>query len=179
MKRMLAAFLGLGIALAGCERERRDFATSTAATAQAWAVPADGRAAPPLPTRPSSGVEVQRNAYSLNEGRTLYDAFNCTGCHAHGGGGMGPALMDAKWIYGSDLPQIFATIMNGRPNGMPAFRGKLAEYQAWQIAGYVRSLSGLVPFTAAPGRRDHMKANPPENSVDPVRPRPPSPPPPP
>jgi len=52
---------------------------------------------------------------------------------------------------------------------MPSFRGKLPEHQAWQIAAYVRSLSGLVAKDAAPARSDHMKSNPPPNSVDPVK----------
>ena len=31
--------------------------------------------------------------------------------------------MDDKWIYGYEPEQIFATISQGRPNGMPAFGG--------------------------------------------------------
>jgi cytochrome c oxidase cbb3-type subunit 3 len=78
---------------------------------------------------------------------------------------MGPALMDAKWIYGSEPEQIFASVMEGRPNGMPSFRGKIPEDQVWQIAAYVRSLGGLTPTGAEPGREDHMKAQPPPNSL--------------
>src|SRR5204862_1075855 len=87
--------------------------------------------------------EYEENAYALSEGQHLYDYFNCVGCHAHGGGGMGPALMDDKWIYGYNPGQIFASIVQGRPNGMPAFRDRIVDYQVWQLAAYVRSLSGL------------------------------------
>src|SRR4051794_12790521 len=45
--------------------------------------------------------EYDENAYALSEGKRLFSNFNCSGCHAHGGGGMGPPLMDEKWIYGS------------------------------------------------------------------------------
>jgi cytochrome c oxidase cbb3-type subunit 3 len=152
---------------AGCERERREFSALPASAPQVWATPKT-----PLPVMPGSGPDIERNAYSLNQGKQLFSAFNCVGCHGHGGGGIAPALINAKWRYGSDAQHIFTSIMDGRPNGMPAFRGKLAEQQAWQIAGYVRSLSGLVSFSAAPGRDDHMKANPPSNSVDPVKPEP-------
>ncbi len=79
--------------------------------------------------------------------------------------------MDEKWIYGGRIEQIFASIMEGRPNGMPSFRGKIPATQAWQLAAYVRSLSGQIAIDAAPQRNDHMKSNPPENSVDPVKPR--------
>jgi len=92
--------------------------------------------------------------------------MNCVGCHSHGGGGMGPALMDSKWIYGSKPEQIFATIVEGRPNGMPSFRGKLPDYQVWQLVAYVRSLSGNVSSNAAPGRDDDMQIKKPENSKD-------------
>ena len=80
--------------------------------------------------------------------------------------------MDEKWIYGSAPTQIYATIMEGRPNGMPSFRGKIQPDQAWKIVAYIRSLSGLVPKDAATQRDDHMKSGPPPNSVDPVKPVP-------
>ncbi len=96
------------------------------------------------------------SAYQVSEGQRLFDWYNCSGCHAHGGGGMGPALMDDKWIYGSDPSNIFETIVEGRPNGMPSFRGKIPDYQVWQLVAYVRSLSGLLQKDVAPGRDDHM-----------------------
>jgi hypothetical protein len=37
------------------------------------------------------------------------------------------ALIDDEWIYGSSSPQIVATLIQGRPNGMPSFRNKLTE----------------------------------------------------
>jgi cytochrome c oxidase cbb3-type subunit 3 len=108
--------------------------------------------------------EYENNAYAMSEGKRLFQQMNCSGCHAHGGGAIGPALMDDKWIYGSRPEQIFATIVEGRPNGMPAFHDKLPDYQVWQIAAYVRSLSGLANSDAAPGRNDDMKVGKPENS---------------
>ena len=109
--------------------------------------------------------EYEENAFALSQGQQLYEYFNCVGCHAHGGGGIGPPLMDDKWIYGYHPEQIFATIVEGRPNGMPSFRGRIPDYQVWQIAAYVRSMSGLVAKDAAPSREDHMKGKPPENST--------------
>jgi len=70
----------------------------------------------------------------VSEGQRLFEAFNCVGCHAHDGGGIGPALMDAKWIYGGDPAEVYGSIMYGRPNGMPAFNGRIRESEAWEIA---------------------------------------------
>ncbi|HEX8459291.1 MAG TPA: c-type cytochrome [Pyrinomonadaceae bacterium] len=111
--------------------------------------------------------EFEENAFAMSEGKRLFEWFNCVGCHAHGGGGIGPPLMDAKWIYGSEPDQVFATIVEGRPNGMPSFRGKIPDYQVWQLAAYVRSLSGQVPRDAAPGRDDDLNAKKPEQSTEP------------
>jgi len=115
--------------------------------------------------------EYDENAYALSEGKRLFSNFNCSGCHAHGGGGMGPPLMDEKWIYGAAPEQIAATIVQGRPNGMPSFQGKIPDFQVWQLAAYVRSLSGLASTGAAPGRDDHMNGAPPENSAKKAKPQ--------
>ncbi|HJR09215.1 MAG TPA: cytochrome c [Pyrinomonadaceae bacterium] len=115
--------------------------------------------------------EFEENAFAMSEGKRLYVWFNCVGCHAHGGGGMGPPLKDAKWLYGSEPDQIFATIVEGRPNGMPSFRGKIPDYQVWQLVAYVRSMSGQVSKDAAPGRDDDMNARKPEQSTETEKPR--------
>jgi cytochrome c oxidase cbb3-type subunit 3 len=86
---------------------------------------------------------LEENDEVIGEGKVLYSQFNCSGCHAGGGGAIGPPLMDDEWVYGSSAGNIFWTIMEGRPQGMPSFGGKVAEEQAWKIAAYVRSLSGL------------------------------------
>ncbi len=133
--------------VAGCEREQRQF--------QLPAAEATSRA--PERTR------HEENAWSLSEGKQLFRWFNCAGCHAQGGGGMGVPLMDGEWRYGKEPEKIFATIMDGRPNGMPAFRGRISENQAWQLVAYVRSMSGLVAGDVAPGRSDGLSASEPEN----------------
>jgi cytochrome c oxidase cbb3-type subunit 3 len=87
------------------------------------------------------------NAAAVNDGMKLYKAYNCSGCHSNGGGGMAPALMDDQWIYGGRLEQIHQTIIEGRPNGMPSWGGKIPDEQIWEIAAYVRSMS--LPATLA------------------------------
>jgi cytochrome c oxidase cbb3-type subunit 3 len=91
------------------------------------------------------------NAEAVTTGKTLFNQYNCSGCHSNGGGGMGPALMDGTWIYGSRLAQIHQTLVEGRPNGMPAWGGKIPDPQLWQIAAYVRSMSLPQTLAAATG----------------------------
>jgi cytochrome c oxidase cbb3-type subunit 3 len=87
------------------------------------------------------------NAEAVASGKRLFAQYNCNGCHSSGGGGMGPDLMDGAWIYGSRLTQIHQTLVEGRPNGMPAWGGKIPDQELWQLATYVRSLS--LPATLA------------------------------
>lgn len=156
----------LALAHGGCKREQRSFQVSPPDAKPAGGIrlselePGKARA----PAHDINGYE--ENAPALAEGKRLYSSYNCVGCHAHGGGGMGPALIDRKWIYGAAPEQIFATIAEGRPNGMPAWGDKLTRQQIWQLVAYVRSMSGLVRSDVATGRDDHMKTNPPENSID-------------
>ena len=138
------------VALAGCEREQRQF--QIPATQTQFMKPLH--------------AANERNAFALSQGKTLFQWFNCTGCHANGGGGIGPALMDDQWRYGNNPEQIYASIMAGRPNGMPAFRGKLNEDQAWQLVAYVRSMSGWARKDAAPGRNDSLYPGEPESMRD-------------
>jgi cytochrome c oxidase cbb3-type subunit 3 len=148
------AALALGLA---CKREERRFnAASPSAPAYA-AVTLDtlqpGVPSPELTVKsPSEG-----NAYDISQGKQLFEQWNCSGCHSHGGGGMGPPLMDNEWIYGSAPENIVATIVEGRPNGMPSFRNRITGNQLWQLAAYVRSMSGLEPKAPSPGRDDDMQ----------------------
>ncbi len=101
------------------------------------------------------------NAEAVVTGKRLFSQYNCSGCHSNGGGGMGPSLMDDEWIYGGRLEQIHQTLVEGRPNGMPAWGGKIPDPQLWEIAVYVRSMS--LPATLA---AEH--ANTPSQSPAPV-----------
>ena len=145
------------VAATACEREERRFQEGPPTPPAYAAVSLDTL----QPGVPSPDLDVanssERNAYDLSEGKRLFESWNCSGCHSHGGGGMGPPLMDDEWIYGSDPENIAATIVEGRPNGMPSFRGRIPNQQLWQIAAYVRSLAGLTPKAPSPGRNDDMQ----------------------
>jgi cytochrome c oxidase cbb3-type subunit 3 len=149
----------------GCERETRRFRelppTATADTSLRLS-----------PLQPGPTVRTVRlrsayedNAYAVSEGKRLFSQFNCVGCHGHGGGAMGPPLMDDEWIYGSEPENIYATIVEGRPNGMPAFGGKVATNQVWELVAYIRSMSGLLAKDVAPGRDDALYGAPQEQAT--------------
>ena len=160
---LIMALAAAGISSA-CEREERGFRVNPPDSNRVAAKQLTSLQAGESVPMPPLKNEYENNAQAMSDGKRLFEQMNCVGCHAHGGGAIGPALMDDKWIYGSQPEQIFATIVEGRPNGMPSFHNKLPDYQVWQIAAYVRSLSGLANSDAAPGRDDDMKTGKPENS---------------
>ncbi|HYP87257.1 MAG TPA: c-type cytochrome [Polyangiaceae bacterium] len=136
-RRCLVALLLAGIG--ACEREDRPFSDLSPLR--------DGERRDPSHFAQATGAShTPRNAFSVSEGQRLFDWFNCSGCHGGGGGGhIGPPLTDAAWRYGSSIEDVYRSIADGRPNGMPAFRGLIVDQQIWQLSAYVLGLSGRVP----------------------------------
>lgn len=170
--RIIAAFALIAMTLlaSGCERERRRFREiPPAATASDTVRQGDLQPGEPQPEA-TVVAPYDGNAWAVSEGKRLYGWFNCVGCHANGGGGMGPPLMDDKWIYGGSPQNIFSTIVEGRPNGMPSFRGRLTNQQVWQLVSYVRSMSGQLSKGVSPSRSDDMNVKQPEQSKERERP---------
>src|SRR5438045_8375387 len=83
------------LGLTACQRESRVLrqpppADTILNTIQVSGInPGDNPVSPPPPAN-----LYEESAYAVAEGQKLYEQYNCVGCHAHGGGGMGPALMD-------------------------------------------------------------------------------------
>lgn len=168
----------IAFALGGCEREARRFTTPAGNTTAQESAPRSSTNQPGVALAGGVKQALQNdspydgNAYAVNQGKRLYRWYNCNGCHGNGGGGMGPPLMDGEWRYGSDPATLFATITQGRPDGMPSFGGHIPDDQVWQIVAYVRSMSGLLRQDVAPSRADSMSAGPPENARPRQSPRP-------
>jgi len=141
---LLSALLSALSAL-GCHRETRNL-TASAVEAQRTVRPASLK-------NPYEG-----NAWAISQGQQLFEQYNCSGCHAHGGGSIGPPLMDDEWIYGSSPANIYESISEGRPNGMPSWGGHIPDYQIWQLVTYVRSMSNLEPQNVTPARAEEMQA---------------------
>jgi len=147
----------LCLLVASCTREKRTF-SQPPANFKSYDVTMS--AIRPGTTGVQQPVQMpsEEHAYDTNEGKRLFMQYNCAGCHANGGGGMGPPLMDDQWIYGSNSENIYSTIVEGRPNGMPSFRQKIPDNQVQQIAAYVRSMSGQLRKDIEPTRNDAMNA---------------------
>ena len=82
------------------------------------------------------------NAGALRTGSQLYVSYNCIDCHgADGAGAMAPSLADARWHFGGTPGEVFESIYEGRPDGMPTWGGRITNDQIWMLVTYVRSLS--------------------------------------
>jgi cytochrome c oxidase cbb3-type subunit 3 len=156
--------------VAACERERRTPpsparddrpVTATAnGTLHPGEQPIDGAVLDPALPGYAETAEAVAN------GKKLYSMFNCIGCHANGGGAMGPALIDRRWRYGSAPADVATSIVAGRPEGMPSYRGKVVPQQVYELTAYVRSLGGLVRTDAVSARTDHAQSIPPPTLND-------------
>lgn len=152
-----AAVLILAAAIVACEREDRNFQTAPPTADPNTAVQTtDIHAGPGAPASTLVGA-YQENRWAVGEGKRLFEWYNCSGCHAPGGGGgMGVPLIDDEWRYGSEPQNIFETIQQGRPEGMPSFRGRINADDTWKLVAWVRTLGGLTPKDVWPARGDEM-----------------------
>ena len=82
------------------------------------------------------------NAARIAEGGKLFVSYNCMDCHgADGSGAMGPSLQDGRMHFGGTSGEIFESIYEGRPDGMPSWGGRIGDDQIWRLVAYVDSLS--------------------------------------
>ena len=81
------------------------------------------------------------NKAAISDGEKLYVAYNCVDCHGGGGSGlMAPSLADNRWRYGGAPGDIFASITQGRPEGMPTWGPLIPKEQVWKLVAYVQTL---------------------------------------
>jgi cytochrome c oxidase cbb3-type subunit 3 len=91
---------------------------------------------------PKLDIPDLSSAEAAQRGMNYFIKFNCVGCHmGNGGGGMGPALSNRSFIYGSKPANIYLSIFQGRPSGMPAWGTVLPKEIIWDIVAYVKNLS--------------------------------------
>ncbi|GJG89603.1 hypothetical protein tb265_47840 [Gemmatimonadetes bacterium T265] len=155
----LAAAAALGAALAACdntshEQEIRGAGRGTNA------IPDEGTLARvPLGdwagATPNTLANTIRNPYegdsaAAREGGALYQQMNCADCHGYDlKGGMGPNLRDRYWRYGGSPAEIYKTLWEGRPQGMPAWGRALPPEQLWKLVTYIESFHGTFPAPLA------------------------------
>jgi cytochrome c oxidase cbb3-type subunit 3 len=103
------------------------------------------RAALPT-TNPKRG-----DANEIAEGAKVY-ATICVACHMPDGKGLvGPSLVDPYWKYGSGDAELYATVSEGRPGGMPPWGPQLGSEKIWEVLAYLETLPTPEPGFGAPG----------------------------
>jgi cytochrome c oxidase cbb3-type subunit 3 len=95
----------------------------------------------PLPAGMVLRNPYEGNAQAIATGEKLFVSYNCIDCHGAGGSGaMGPSLADGRWHFGGSPAEVFESIYQGRPEGMPAWGALISPDQVWMLVSYVRSL---------------------------------------
>lgn len=143
--------LGMALAAVACDGGRRTAPPprtptghdSAAASAVAWG------GVTPHPRNIQAGAVIKAdsggNPYADQQdavkiGESLFNRYNCDGCHGDGAAGsVGPTLADGRWRYGGTPREIYQSIYEGRPLGMPSYRA-VANEPIWYLVSYVRSL---------------------------------------
>jgi cytochrome c oxidase cbb3-type subunit 3 len=87
---------------------------------------------------------------AIEAGEELFVNMNCAACHGYDlKGGMGPDLTDTYWRYGGSPADIYKSIFEGRPQGMPAWGRSIPPEYIWKIAAYIQSMGGAYPAALA------------------------------
>lgn len=77
---------------------------------------------------------------AIAEGKEVFDTI-CLACHlADGKGLVGPSLVDPYWKYGDSDADLFASVSEGRPLGMPPWGPQLGNEKIWKSLAYMETL---------------------------------------
>jgi cytochrome c oxidase cbb3-type subunit 3 len=92
------------------------------------------------------------DAAAIQEGAEVF-ATICAACHKPDGTGLvGPSLVDPYWKYGNSDAELFASVSEGRPQGMPPWGSQLGSEKIWKVLAYVETLPRSdEPGVGAPG----------------------------
>lgn len=149
--------------LAGSPEAQQQAVSGYAGTKALLDTPVTGIFPGGISTRPDIKKPVANDPAGPQRGMAYFAAFNCEGCHAaNGGGGMGRALSNRFFEYGESPANIYLTIVQGRPNGMPAWGGVLPDSVIWDLVAYIEQISNAPQpqwgTTIAPGSPDVEQA---------------------
>ncbi|MBI5189171.1 MAG: c-type cytochrome [Nitrospirae bacterium] len=104
-----------------------------------------GAAAPAMTASATINIPPAANPFKgqveeIAEGRKHYSEM-CASCHGEDGkGGMGPGIVGPQYVYGGGDGELYTSVMDGRPGGMPPFKDSLGEKKTWETLAYVESL---------------------------------------
>ncbi|QPC95998.1 c-type cytochrome [Mesorhizobium sp. INR15] len=102
----------------------------------------------------STANPLANDPNSVQEGKKLFTSMNCAGCHGYKAkGGMGPDLTDTAWRYGGTPIDVYKSIYEGRPQGMPAWGNALPPQSLWQLVAYLQSLGGTFSASSGDGKQ--------------------------
>lgn len=137
------ALLALGVAeAAGQAHSHAEHATVKNDPAEMLDVPVTSITPGDVKVSPKIENPAAEDSSAAARGMKYFADFNCSGCHAaNGGGGMGPALSNRSFIYGDQPEQIYLSIAQGRPAGMPAWGTVLPSSVIWDLVAYIDSIS--------------------------------------
>lgn len=94
-------------------------------------------------TTPAQTAAAQANvdpAAQVAAGKELF-ASHCAGCHgAEAKGGIGPDLTTDNYKFGRNHDEVWASIHDGRPGGMPGFGNQLSADQVEELVAFCLSL---------------------------------------
>ncbi len=89
----------------------------------------------------------------IAKGQSLFYA-NCRACHGDKAQGaeVGPNLIDAYWLHGGSLKDVFHSIQSGWPDkGMQSWEAILSPSETKDVASYIMSMQGQeIPGARAP-----------------------------
>jgi len=91
--------------------------------------------------QPAKTEMLASNPYSgdkaaAEEGEELYEQ-NCAACHGEDlEGVVGPPLT-GELTYGASDKELFTSVNDGRPNGMPGFGQQLGADRVWKVVAYI------------------------------------------
>ena len=164
--RLIGARTALRASTAACEREERDTQTTPESETSVSSV-ALSPLQPGEASAPPGGAHrsIEQNAFNLSQGKQLYTLVQLQRL---------PCPWRRRYRAGADgrpvaLRQRDREHLRDHRAG-PAQRHAVVPQQdtgqqIWQIAAYVRSMSGLTPTLASPSRSDEMQNKPAEQSM--------------
>jgi cytochrome c oxidase cbb3-type subunit 3 len=123
---------------------------SSQAQYQAEVAAAEAAAAATRASQPTSNP-YRGDAAAIAEGQQVFLQI-CAACHKPDGSGLvGPSLVDPYWKYGHGDSELFQSVMEGRPAGMPAWGAQLGSEKVWRALAYLETLPRSdVPGVGAP-----------------------------
>ncbi len=97
------------------------------------------KAVPAASQSPGTPDKYSGQPAAIAEGKAIY-AESCAACHnADATGGIGPNLTVAL-KYGSTAQDIYESVANGRPNGMPPFMQQLGKERIYKLVAFLESV---------------------------------------